>query len=340
MYNLIMFGIALCILPLVICQNKEESCLYNVVTIFSGLIFLFLGGLIVFSHYFGLNVLSSLLFETKDTCFAAIFCFCFAGFSFVLVALGMESVSEYQTMKESHGHGLLFLALTGAGTITLAGILWIVYVQNPKIIDAYLWIINNPIFVVMMFCALGIIFLLVISGPLGISFRLERKVGPYTRIIVNKRRGSIVPFLFMLAVFISGLAGYLIRDHLTFYQGQTASESMAESANILGILYWSIMGQPLFILVVVLVLIGGLAKVVASGKASTLVSNVLILWLPAFTWVLVIIGTIPTPDVIVSVFSDIEFLAYLMYLLIYGTLMIGISGAITVFQGFKSLTEA
>ncbi len=214
-------------------------------------------------------------------------------------------------------------------------ILWDFSSIIPSYVNFYWKIVQNPVFITFLVISLLIFLGLIVARPFKQPiYIVGSKYGRMCPTIeIKRRRHTVVPIIIISFIFLC-LAVYFIQKRGVFL-GQQQSEGVNEAGDALSVLYWAIMSDPLFIFVVVLVLIGGLAKVVASSEASELVSNVLILWLPGFMWTLVLIGVIAVPNYIVSMFGDIEFLAYLMYLLIYGSLMIGISAAISVFQSFK-----
>ncbi|MGQ4876276.1 MAG: hypothetical protein ACP6IY_19615 [Promethearchaeia archaeon] len=219
------------------------------------------------------------------------------------------------------------------------------YIQETDIfskISKTFWIFLNLI----VYGILGVIlFVLIIINPYWyvfvgmalygftlICFALIVVKGRYE----NKRAAIRLSLILITLFYAFTYIGAYLSPYSALYIGQSAD--FGEATKVLGDIIFSITQNSLFMLVLVLILVGGLAKVVSASKAAALVSNILVLWLPAFIWILVIFGVVPVPPEIIDIFGGIEFLAWLMYILIYGALMVLASGAVQVFQSLRIMT--
>lgn len=340
--SIMILGFALCVVPVLVCRNKEESYSYFMLNLISSIVFLVLGMVLSISSFLNVEFFSFLGLDDPTPMSNAMLSFLFGGVSLFLIILSNEPEREYYPFKLSGGKGLYLLIGLGVVTFILVGMLWLLQDKVSDFPEIYFTIIQNPVFITVMLGAIGIVLMLILGGPLSLTSKAERECRGQYLIVEKSRKSGVFLFLFLLALVVAGIIGYYVRDTNVIVLGQVgdSDDFIAETSDMLGLLYWSIMSEPSFIITVVLVLIGGLAKTISANKAANQVSNVLILWLPAFFWVLVIIRFLPTPDIIIDAFSGIEFIAYLMYMLIYGVLMMGIAGIVTVFQGFKSLGGA
>lgn len=112
--------------------------------------------------------------------------------------------------------------------------------------------------------------------------------------------------------------------------------NFSEGTNILNLIITSLLEDPLFILIAILTSIGGLGKTLSSNRAAQLTCNVLIIWLPSFIWTLVLLQVIKPPEKIVMVFNGNFFFAWIMYVLIIGSILVLLAGIQQVFQGIKN----
>ena len=154
--------------------------------------------------------------------------------------------------------------------------------------------------------------------------------------IENKKLIVISAFSFATLFFLFSYVSAFASPYSALY---LAEVEFSEATDVLSDVVYSIIGNGLFMFVLVLIIIGGLAKVVSATKAASLISNILVMWLPSMIWILVIFGVVPVPYEIIKVFGGLEFLAWLMFILIYGALMTLASGAVQVFVGLKLISS-
>ena len=109
-----------------------------------------------------------------------------------------------------------------------------------------------------------------------------------------------------------------------------------QSSNIIEVLFTAILTNPLVIVSAALAVVGGLAKMVTENKAAMTIGDILIIWFPAFIWILVLLTVIPVPKELVTAFFNNEWFAYLIFLITYGVIMLAISSIMQVFQAVRS----
>ncbi|MGQ4876609.1 MAG: hypothetical protein ACP6IY_21290 [Promethearchaeia archaeon] len=265
----------------------------------------------------------------------SILSFIFAAFFFSVFLRTFER--ELQISRQSYNTRLSPIILLFIGTLSLftASTLYLLYIINPDIFKNEL--LFNAEKVPLMILIIGISIAIIIAISINaVGGRIEKR-GKFLNagvwISIDRHKCIKVFLLFTVTLLVFFTVDYFYTGEILVYEGKVSDAGQA-----IGIIYWSIMGSPLFVITAVLVLIGGLAKVVSASKASNLISNVLIYWLPAFGWILVLTGYIEPPKAIISTF-EVKFLAYLIYLMVYGTIMLALSAIISVFNSFRMPNE-
>ncbi len=331
MIEILLLGIGISIIPTLFCKNKDESSVFKCLSIINFIIFGTIGILFMLSTLFGADKLSLI---------SSVVAFFFMVLSICGIILSSDKEFE-RIPKHGKSKGGHFLMLLGVITLSIGGSLWIVYTGDSTIALKYWGFMKVP-WIEFTLIGMSILFLIfVVLDPLKKSSKAEHQVYcPNPNILISKRKIIGAPILLISLILIISLVGFFCYKDIYYgkadgvmYIGEV--DTVEEAGDALGTTFMTVMSQPEFVVVVVLVLIGGLAKTVSGNVAAELASNVLIIWLPGFMWTLVIMGAVGPPNVLIRLFGGIEFLAYLMYVLIYGVLMIAISAAISVFQSLK-----
>ena len=211
--------------------------------------------------------------------------------------------------------GFLFLVISFSYEIVFPSI---PFVKFALITDKYSRIISSSLFFVVMSAIV-----------LFYSFKGSDWIQP--EFLKGERKFNIM-IVFLVGLFILiCIIPYFIFPFGSYYMGD-----FSQGTNVLNSVMEGIFSDPVFMLVAVLTVIGGLTKAVSSSRATRLVSNVLISWLPAFILCLVIIRAIQPPESIINLFGGNDFFAYLMYILINGMVLIGLAGIQQVFAGLRT----
>lgn len=252
----------------------------------------------------------------------------------LLSASGMENEKVLCVSKKQNSitiNGSIFFLILGSMAILGAAVMYLLYVLESPIVD-YVTLLskNRHISVSIAISIFAVISIVLLSGYVNVEFKTSVSIGNGDRILVTHRKRPIYFLLAILLFIFANIAvGYLSIGNI--YEGQL--DEISDGGDILGSFYWAIMGNPLFILTVFLVTIGALAKVVSANKTIGLVSNVLLLWWPGFSWVLAMMGLIEAPNAIMDLVQGVEFIAYILNIVTYGTLIFGLTAGINAMIG-------
>ncbi len=320
--GVLILGSGICLIPLLLYSKEEKNKrFFNYLTLVEFFFFLVLGFYLI---------ISSLVLNVKSIAYSSVGAFFFSTLSFSIYITIKNDNNKILNQPTRNRRGHFYLLGLGGFSITISLVLKTLYSINVNIDRNYFKFISNPFFIGFL-SFLSLLFLLfILFGRIDI---ISTKKRFSISVSFSKNKKVFFVLIFLSFFFISFLVNYL--SNFNPYTGQVDEDPLAKGGDALSVLYWTIMGSGPFIGVTSLVLIGALAKMVAQTEASKKIGNVLILWLPAFTWVLVFVGVIPVPDGIITLFGGIQFLAYMLYLLIYGSLMLGISAAVSIFYRFK-----
>ncbi len=194
-----------------------------------------------------------------------------------------------------------------------------------KIINSDYLLIVYMSFICTMF-SLGVYFLSHDDFMETISFgnkKIDRKKWLYLSMIVL--------FILLIAPFITLniIAG-------SIYMGGT-DNGMDGAGGVMSTVWGNIIGDPVFVFIMALVSIGGLAKSMApKSTAVGQVTNVLIVWIPSLTWMLYLMNVIPPNEgLVAAIGQDAWFVAYMVNLLLYGMILLSITGIQMTFQALR-----
>ncbi|MGQ4876697.1 MAG: hypothetical protein ACP6IY_21730, partial [Promethearchaeia archaeon] len=259
-FEMFLLGLGICIIPL-ICI-KRESKLFKIIYFLNFLFFGTVGTVILLINIHKWNF---------NTAFLIIICYLYFLISIIVIIFQTENkiYNNLNVIRRNKSliKRLMPLIIFEVCIISLFSFLWLIWLRQPEFTNIYWHIIHQPAFITILLFLTFII--------LGISiYRFNHKeiillnAKHINLTVYANKKAAIIPLIIIIFIFVNFLI-YFSLDNGIIYIG--TSESISESSEIIGNIYWAIMGDPLFIFVVVLILVGGLAKVVASGKASELV---------------------------------------------------------------------
>ncbi len=149
-------------------------------------------------------------------------------------------------------------------------------------------------------------------------------------------------YLSMVMLFILLAAPFITLTVITgsIYMGAADAEdpmNMDGAGGIMSDVWGNIIGDPVFVFIMALVSIGGLAKSMApKSTAVGMVTNVLIVWIPSLTWMMYLMNVIPPNEGLVAALgADAWFVAYMVNLLLYGMILLATTGIQMTFQALR-----
>lgn len=135
--------------------------------------------------------------------------------------------------------------------------------------------------------------------------------------------GTIGIFIVLLYI----IAKFRMFEGIILPEG--AAEEMAITA-----FFNAVLNDPLIVVTLSFGLIGLLATYAKSKSAQT-VGQIMISWLPALFWVMVVMKIQPVPEELIDIVGS-EGYAYVIYLIVYSVVVIG---SISIMNTFKQIKE-